>query len=473
MPNRGRILVVLAACIGAAAPIAAGHAGAPIPATRPMYFEHVTMRDGLSMSTVNSILQDSQGYVWFATEAGLNRYDGYAIRQYHRERGNDHGLASDYIWSMAEDAHGDIWLATDGGGVARWQRATDKFQQFRHDASQPRSLASDAVRALLIDAQGRIWAGTKDQGLDMLDPDTGQARHFRHIEGDLYSLPANAIGALYSDRSGRMWVGTDGGLSRYDPSIDGFISYGAVLSAANLSDLRVRAIHEDHAGALWVGTVSGGLVRLEQNGNRFTTFRHDPQNPNSLSQDRVWSVLEDSAQRLWVATADGLDLFDRGIGHGQEYDIPEPNRVGGGAGLGGWPSRGDQVLEFLRMAGRKHHGMTRLDPKPSDGAADMAGADNADLQRRGAMCKGRSRNGKGQTRESGGREKRAAAEAGAVSIGHDFLLKFFASAFFGADSREPTASGRQTFQEGKTPGNGNYSMREWSTAGGRSQITIT
>src|ERR1700743_1197316 len=131
MPNRGRILVVLAASVGAAAPIAAGQAGAPIPAPRPMYFEHVTMRDGLSMSTVNSILQDSQGYVWFATEAGLNRYDGYAIRQYHRERGNDHGLASDYIWSMAEDAHGDIWLATDGGGGCRRETAHGKVPQFR------------------------------------------------------------------------------------------------------------------------------------------------------------------------------------------------------------------------------------------------------------------------------------------------------------------------------------------------------
>ncbi len=91
------------------------------------------MRDGLSMSTINSIMQDSQGYVWLATEAGLNRYDGYSVRQFRRERGNEHGLASDYVWSIAEDAHGDLWLATDGGGVARWDRRTETFQQFRHD----------------------------------------------------------------------------------------------------------------------------------------------------------------------------------------------------------------------------------------------------------------------------------------------------------------------------------------------------
>src|SRR3954466_1687974 len=100
-----------------------------MPETRPMYFEHLTMQDGLSQSTVMSILQDSQGYLWLATESGLNRYDGYSIKEYRRERGSGHGLASDYIWSIAEDARGDIWLATMGGGVARWDRGTERFQR--------------------------------------------------------------------------------------------------------------------------------------------------------------------------------------------------------------------------------------------------------------------------------------------------------------------------------------------------------
>src|ERR1700754_4843712 len=132
-----------------------------VPETRPMYFEHLTMRDGLSQSTVMSVLQDSQGYLWLATESGLDRYDGYSIRAYRRERGNEHGLANDFIWTIAEDARGDLWLATYGGGVARWDRRTDTFQQFRHDPAKPDSLSSDAVRTLLIDARGRIWVGTE------------------------------------------------------------------------------------------------------------------------------------------------------------------------------------------------------------------------------------------------------------------------------------------------------------------------
>ena len=306
MRSRRRILGTLAACAAVAA--AAARAEAPVPAVHPMYFEHLTMRDGLSQSTVNSILQDSQGYLWLGTENGLDRYDGDSIREYRRERGNEHGLANDYIWSIAEDAQGDLWLATDGGGVARWDRRTEQFQPFRHDAHKPHTLASDAVRTLLIDARGRIWAGTLDQGLDVLDPKTGDVRHFRHRDEDPRSLAADAVCALFADHSGRIWVGTDGGLSRYEPASDDFVNYGA---GSGLSDARIRAIREDHTGALWIGTYRGGLDRLDPATGRLTAFRHDAKDPHSLSHDRVLAVLEDDAQRLWVATADGLDLFDR------------------------------------------------------------------------------------------------------------------------------------------------------------------
>src|ERR1700756_912717 len=73
-------------------------ATAPVPAVRPMYFEHLTLRDGLSQNSVMSIFQDSQGYLWLGTESGLDRYDGYAIREYRRQRGGGGGPAGDYNW---------------------------------------------------------------------------------------------------------------------------------------------------------------------------------------------------------------------------------------------------------------------------------------------------------------------------------------------------------------------------------------
>ena len=311
-------------------PLGPVHAAAPVPAVRPMYFEHLTMREGLSQSTVEGILQDSHGYLWLATESGLNRYDGNSIRAYHRERGNPHALASDYVWTMAEDAHGDLWLATIGGGVERWQRSSDSFQQFRHDPAQPASLASDAVRTLLIDSDGRIWAGTLDRGLDVLDPRTGLARHFRHSDADPRSLAADAVFALHMDHAGGVWVGTDAGLSRYQPASGTFINYGKSADGAGLSDLQVRVVSEDHTGALWIGTLHGGLNRLEPDSGRVTSFRHEPANPHSLSHDRVTAILEDDARRLWVATVDGLNLFDRStqsfVRYGNDADNPQSLR---------------------------------------------------------------------------------------------------------------------------------------------------
>jgi signal transduction histidine kinase/ligand-binding sensor domain-containing protein/CheY-like chemotaxis protein len=353
----GRLFgALLAGALSVCAPGMAPRAAVPAPAVRPLYFEHLTMRDGLSQSTVEGILQDSQGYIWLATESGLDRYDGNTVHVYRRERGNEHALASDYIWTIAEDAHGDLWLATMYGGVARWDRRTDQFQLYRHDERRPDSLASDAVRTLLIDSDGRVWAGTLDGGLDLLDPRTGSARHFRHRDGDPSSLPADAVFALYRDHLGRIWVGSDGGLSRYDPQSGGFVNYARAADGSGLSDAQVRVISEDHTGALWVGTMHGGLDRLDPAGGRITPFRHDSANPRSLSQDRVTAILEDSAERLWVATADGLNLFDRSsedfVHYGNDPGDPQSLRDSNVMAL--YQDRGGVLWVGTRAGGVSH-----------------------------------------------------------------------------------------------------------------------
>jgi signal transduction histidine kinase/ligand-binding sensor domain-containing protein/CheY-like chemotaxis protein/HPt (histidine-containing phosphotransfer) domain-containing protein len=357
MPKRGRCTIAVL-MTGAALIAVAGvvQAAAPAPAVRPMYFEHLTMRDGLSQSTVMSILQDSHGYLWLATESGLDRFDGYAVREYRRERGNDQGLASDYVWALAEDSHGDLWLATQGGGVARWDRRTDAFQQFRHDERRRDSLASDAVRTLLIDTQGNVWVGTQDRGLDILDARTGVARHFRHREGDPHSLASDAVFALYQDRSGRIWVGSDGGLDCYQPETRDFLEYGSSGSGAQLSDRRVRAIRADQAGALWVGTLGGGLDRIEPATGRASVYRHDAHDPRSLSDNHVWAILEDDAQRMWVATAAGLNLLDRRTDTFVHYshDSDNPQSLRGSDVVSLYQDRGGVLWVGTRAGGASH-----------------------------------------------------------------------------------------------------------------------
>ncbi|MDX1563744.1 MAG: two-component regulator propeller domain-containing protein [Gammaproteobacteria bacterium] len=89
-------------------------------AAQPMYFDHLGLQHGLSQNSVNDIHQDSSGFLWFATENGLNRYDGYSIRNYFRNRRDPNALQADYVWTIAEDDRGDLWLATEGAGVVHW-----------------------------------------------------------------------------------------------------------------------------------------------------------------------------------------------------------------------------------------------------------------------------------------------------------------------------------------------------------------
>jgi diguanylate cyclase (GGDEF)-like protein len=289
--------------------------GNPDDPAGPMRFSHVTSEQGLSQANVMAVLQDSIGYMWFGTENGLNRYDGYQMRRYQRSQRQPNSLAHDYVWAVAEDKNGNLWIATDGGGVAHWNRAADSFLNYRHDPADATSIASNHVRTVLVDADGAVWLGTRDQGVDRLDPATGKATHYRHDPSDPASLANNAVYALVIDGAGQLWVGTDGGLNRWHRASGGFIRYQHAAAKPNsLSSDLVRTVYEDRQGTIWVGTETGGLNRLDPTTGRFQRFRHADDSPISLSNDHVRAILEDVDGRLWVGTADGLNLMQRKAG---------------------------------------------------------------------------------------------------------------------------------------------------------------
>jgi signal transduction histidine kinase/ligand-binding sensor domain-containing protein/CheY-like chemotaxis protein len=286
----------------------------------PLVLEHLTTADGLPQGTVYATLQDSQGFVWLATEDGLVRYDGHELVRYARLPTGRGGLSGNYIFQMIEDAHRDLWIAVKDGGVARWHRDTNTFSVIRHSDTDPQSLASDAVRALVLDRRGRIWIGTSDAGIDILEPATGRMEHLRHDANNPDSLVSDQILTLTADRSGNLWAGTEEGLDRWQPQQRAFthIRHEKGISGS-LSGNEVSRVIDGRDGFLWVGTFDGGLNRLDRNGRVIESFRHDPRDPGSLADDDVRAVLEDLSGRLWIGTADGLDLLDRASGRFSHY----------------------------------------------------------------------------------------------------------------------------------------------------------
>ena len=267
----------------------------------------------ISSNFINKIFLDSQGVLWIGTKNGLNRYDGTTetFERYLSDPKDPSSLSNDQVQAIAEDASGALWIGTVGG-LNRFDRQTTTFTRFLHNPDDPTSLAADQVRTLLPDRDGTLWVGTHGGGLDVLDPATGKAIHYQHQPDEPGSLSSNLVRDLFEDRQGNLWVGTwDGGLNRLDRDTGSFIHYPHDSGdPSSLGGDGVTAINEDRQGRLWVGTRDGGLSRLDDPAaGRFTRFQKD-EDPDSLSNNYVFDLFQDSQGLLWLATTEGLDYYD-------------------------------------------------------------------------------------------------------------------------------------------------------------------
>ncbi|HTX05009.1 MAG TPA: two-component regulator propeller domain-containing protein [Steroidobacteraceae bacterium] len=280
----------------------------------PLILTHLTTADGLPEGTVRTVLQDSQGFMWFGTEDGLVRYDGQDFVRYGYSPQTNRGLPGNFVRQIVEGPHHNLWIALNGG-LARWNRARDDFTVYHHDRRDPNSLASDDVNALSIDGRGRVWIGTADAGLEVLDPRSGRFEDLRHEAANASSLASNQVTTLARDHAGDLWVGTDAGLDELEPGQHAFRHFHHVPGdPQSLSGNFITQVLEDRTGSLWVGTRDGGLDRMDRNGQVLQVFRHDPRDPASLASNAVHALLEDREGDFWVGTEAGLDLLDRATG---------------------------------------------------------------------------------------------------------------------------------------------------------------
>ncbi len=294
-------------------------------------FEKISVEQGLSLGTVVVILQDRAGFMWFGTQDGLNRYDGYEMSAVHHDPADPATLPHGSIQALFEDGAGDLWIGTERGGLSRWNRTQGSFTHYQHDSEVPGSLSGNWVRDILQDSAGVLWVATFDSGLNRFDPASGTFEHFRHDPDDPTSLSDDSIRALCEDRDGQLWVGTVAGLNRYDRGRGNFVRYRYdPAQPGSLSADGVLSLLEDHTGTLWVGTYEAGLSRFDRARETFVAYRHDPADPSSLSHNRVRVLFEDQDGRLWVGTDGGLNLLDRETGTFSRYapDPADPHSLG-------------------------------------------------------------------------------------------------------------------------------------------------
>lgn len=279
-------------------------------------FERLTIEDGLSLNWVVAITQDNQGFMWFGTYDGLNRYDGYQFKHFVHHTGVPHSLSSSQINVLFVDINHVLWVGTNKG-LNRYDSQTQRFERFVHQASKANSLSHNWVTSIHQDKKGQLWVGTHD-GLNLFDSKTKAFKHFKHDRTNPHSLSHSTIKTMLKDASGQLWVGTLNGLNLLDAKQGRFTRYiHDVKDPNSLSHNNVTHVQQDSSGTLWVATYGGGLNKFNLQDNSFTHYGVK----DGLLNNAVHGVIEDKVANLWLSTNRGLSKFNPKTEILNNYDV--------------------------------------------------------------------------------------------------------------------------------------------------------
>jgi len=277
-------------------------------------FAHLSTAQGLSESAVFNILQDDQGFMWFGTPDGLDRFDGYDFKIY-RSGASNGGLSGTTIIGLFKDRSGTLWFGADQF-LNRFDPTTETVTQYAPDPKQPASLGGN-VYEVTQDQDGQIWLATSN-GLDELDPTTGRFTHYRRREGDPNSLDANGAASqvhfVTADRSGILWVETSAGINSFDPKTGQATHFPELR---NNAEFQVQNVYQDRSGKLWLYSREGsGLSTFDPATHEFVRYRLLARDPGTPTAERVTSVIQDQHGTIWFGTAgSGVLKYDptRGV----------------------------------------------------------------------------------------------------------------------------------------------------------------
>ena len=274
-------------------------------------FEHISLEQGLSQSTVLSIIQDKEGYLWLGTQEGLNKYDGYSFTVYKNDPKDPNSLSDNWITVLFVDKDGTLWIGTNAGGLNKLDREHNRFVHYRHEENNPYSLSDDRILSIFEDGSGTLWVGTDGGGLNRFDMKNDQFENYQFEADNINYENKNNITAILEDYNGYLWWGTDGGgLYRMNWKTGAYQVFKSNPDdSTSLSNDRVLCLSQDGKGYLWIGTNGGGLNKFDPRTRQFKQYRMDLENPNSLSDDHVYTIVEDSNGRLWIGTDGGLNQY--------------------------------------------------------------------------------------------------------------------------------------------------------------------
>ncbi len=318
-------------------------------------FQHLSLEDGLSHSTINCIFQDSRGFLWFGTDDGLNRYDGYNFKIFLNDPEKPGTISSNRIRGICEDEDGNLWIGTFGGlntfnirtgrfasytfhpdiesrqniiwsmaindgflwvgtesGLIKFNTKSKKYNNYKLNSTQSKFQRKTFITIVYIDNSKKIWIGTKHNGLYTFKETTNSIVPFKYKHSKNPSF--RSIRNLFKDQSGILWIGTEyGGLIKYNSQNQEPTFYKHIPGIkGSISSNDIQSIFGTKSGDLWIGTNANGLNKYNSATNSFTLYEHDPKNANSISHNSILSMYEDNSGVLWIGTyAGGINTLNK------------------------------------------------------------------------------------------------------------------------------------------------------------------
>lgn len=298
-------------------------------------FKTLSIKEGLSQSTANCIIQDRMGLIWVGTQDGLNKFDGYEFTHYKRQIADSNSLPDNNIQSLCEDSKGNIWVGSYGGGIAIYNPKSNEFKRINSSNSN----LSDDIIMCFVEHNNSMYIGTKRGGLNVYDFNNKtitpiaiesnsliQIKDVEVFNNTIYAV--TSLGGVHileksiwvkildtiqiqviKPIEDQLWLGGSNGEIFYKEN------RRYKFNSLNLEEINgagIWGISPDNSGNLWFGTFGSGLYKVNQNDHKIVSrFISKKEDINSISHDVILSLFNDKDDGIWIGTlGGGINYFE-------------------------------------------------------------------------------------------------------------------------------------------------------------------
>ena len=248
--------------------------------------------------------------MWFGTQDGLNKYDGFKFTIYKHIKNNPRSLPANLVNSINEDANGNIWVGTRLGGLSKFDRATDSFTTYIHNEKNNKSISDNNINVIYKDRAANIWVGTSN-GLNLYNSNTKSFTSYFNIPGDPASISNSKIFSIAEDASHNLWIGTSKGLNLFDKKHGKFIRFFDNNPGTNGDNNTIKAIVEDDQKNIWVGT-GKGIDLIDKKNHTLIYYAVEPDKNLTGDINSIYCLTKTGNNRFWIGSNTTLQLFDAG-----------------------------------------------------------------------------------------------------------------------------------------------------------------